>query len=146
MKEPLKFHEIPIPVADASKPYRYYVSAYYYEVPCPECGGLLGQKYSVGMIYIETKKFEMDNFIVMDKYSYFCYKCPVVVIADKVLKQVINDGIDGEKIKSYKFVGLVNLAALPEGQRDFDLLGKDGTSPPVVKFLPSLKKNTDKLN
>lgn len=59
------------------------------------------------MVYIESENFESDNFIVMDKYSYFCCKCPVVVIADRVLKQVLNVGIDGEKIKRYSFVGLV---------------------------------------
>jgi hypothetical protein len=140
MNKPLKYHEIPIPVANTSRPYRYYISEHYYDVPCPECGGLLGQQYSVGMVYVESENFESDNFIVMDKYSYFCYKCPVVVIADKVLKQVLKDGINGEKKKRYSFVGLVDFNALPEDQRDIDLLGKDGTWPPVVKFLPSLKK------
>ena len=52
----------------------------------------------------------------------------------------MNEGIDGEKVKQYSFVGLVDLNALPEDKRDIELLGADGTLPPVVKFLPSLKK------
>jgi RHS repeat-associated protein len=111
LEQAIKYRDINIPIADSSTRYRCYLSIQFFEVPCPECGGLLAQKYSVGLMYIKTEHYEADSFILLDRYSYFCTRCPVVVVDARIPKKIILDGINGEKVIDNSFKGIS-----PDGQ------------------------------
>ncbi len=139
MEGAIKYRDINIPIADASKSYRCYLSVQFFEVPCPECGGLLAQKYSVGLMYIRTEHYETDSFILLDRYSYFCTRCPVIVVDARIPKKLILDGINGENVIDNSFKGLINLDAIPENKRDFDQLDTSIIPITLVPFLPKLQ-------
>lgn len=109
----LKYNEIPIPIADASKQYRLYYSKQYYCIPCPECLGLLVQKFSVGVITSKFSNHFVDNVLILDRFGYFCNKCPVMVV-DVRLLDAMNKEILKNPETDITFAGLVNLTLVPD--------------------------------
>jgi hypothetical protein len=107
----LKYHEIPIPIADSSTRYRLYYSKQYYCLPCPECLGILGQKYSVGVITVNTGNYNIDHVMLLDRFSYFCHKCPVMVVDIRLLESMHKEMIKHPGYISLE--GLINLNLVP---------------------------------
>ena len=66
--------------------------------------------------------------------------CPVVVIDNKAIQELIAEGLDGEPVIRFSLKGLIDVEAVPKDKRRYDQLGTPDNQIPVVPFLPPLVK------
>jgi hypothetical protein len=130
------------PIADLTKSYRYYLIDRHGLEVCPECGSKLTNQLCVLMIFAESLNMEADLVVNLAEHSLFCNKCPVVAIDRNTIKEIIDEGINEEKIIRYQLKGLIDVEAIPKEKRKFDQLNAPGNVLPVVPFLPALTKDT----
>jgi len=128
-----------IPIVDMSKSYRYYLSDHFNLDLCPECGGNLTVQLCMLKIFESSGTLECDSIVNLADHSRFCKTCPVVVIDNKAIQEIIAEGIDGEPVTRYSLKGLIDVEAVPKDKRRFDQLGTPGNPIPVVPFLPPLE-------
>jgi hypothetical protein len=139
---PMKYDEITIPIADSSKSYRLYYCKHYYCTPCPECQGLLAQKFSMGMVTVSAEQYDFDITIFLTRYGYFCNSCPVVVVDLRILEGMTRE-IQKYPNCTISMTGLVNLNLIPnlkntdlELEQVFERLDDDQKY--LTPFLPPL--------
>ena len=129
-----------IPIVDMSKSYRYYLSDNFDGEKCPECGENLEVQLCVLKIFEASQNLESDSIVNLAKQSKFCNICPVVVIDNKAIQELIDEGLDGEPVTRFSLKGLIDVEAVPKDKRRYDQLGTPENPIPMVPFLPPLEK------
>jgi hypothetical protein len=107
---------------------------------CPECGLPLVEDNCTVIIAAKSDTDE-GEFMSNLTGSHFCNSCPVVVFDSAKIEKAARLGIKGGNNLRYLISGIVNLNAIPEEKRRFEI-GTDENPIPLVPFLPDLNKTT----
>jgi len=109
---------------------------------CPLCHSTLENEYHHYIMAIRSGK-EITTLGAGNDYGAFCPECPVVVLDRKDFKRVVGGIVEENpdwKMSgdlSFVVIGIVNMDAVPEDQRQLPL-GSDGNPIPLVEFLQQI--------
>lgn len=112
--------------------------------PCPRCGGALEQTYATYLIATRQGKRIADSFIMGSDFGWFCLRCPTLVINTNQVSQMLRHSLPHWNVgNEFAVMGIVNMDAVPENQRDVPL-GDDDNPIPLVEFTNSRSARGDK--
>ncbi len=86
--------------------------------PCPQCGGELRQASVPYMVATHHGGQMADPFLIASDFGWFCDACPTVVINPDGVREILAHGRpDWDTGEEFIVVGIVDLDAIPPGQR-----------------------------
>jgi|SRR5215475_2456550 len=113
------------------------------KIRCPICKAKLENEYHT-YVFLTSSIIGDDSFFAGNDHGRFCNNCPIVVLDrngfnDTVSRiSEINDYKDVNTV-SYIVIGIVDIDAIPEGQRHLSLGDKENPVP-LVEFLQTIER------
>jgi hypothetical protein len=90
--------------------------------PCPKCSGALEQANLPYMVVTRTGNRMGDSFLISGNFGWYCQSCPVVVLNQAQLSQMMGFSKPGWKVgQEFSVMGVINLDAIPENKRHLPL-------------------------
>ena len=108
--------------------------------PCPKCGGVLEQTNLPYMVATRTGGHLDDSFLISGDFGWYCQSCPVVVLNQSELHQMMNFSKPGWTVGSeFLVLGVMDLDAIPENKRHLPI-----DSPEMPNVLVKFRNLDDK--
>ena len=102
--------------------------------PCPKCGSTLEQTSLPYMVATHTGRRLGDSFIISGDFGWFCQACPVVVLKQSEVHEMMSFSNPGWEIGSeFTVLGIMDLDAIPENKRNLPI-GSPEMPNLLVKF------------
>ena len=102
--------------------------------PCPRCGGALQQTTATYLVATWRGERITDSFMMGSDFGWFCVNCPVVVIDENKVREMLSAaGARWDIGAKYAVMGIVDLDAVPEDKQNIPL-GDPGNPMPLVEF------------
>lgn len=111
---------------------------------CPECKSGLKNENQAYLVAVKIGKEEDSYVLGGPDISYFCTKCPVVVLDEDVFEDIVRAAIVAHypDASSFEFAvgGIVDYSAIPEDKRDKEL-GTDDNPLTIIPLKEHSRKN-----
>ena len=99
---------------------------------CPGCDESL-ENESHTYVFATREGEEIDTFIVGGECGYFCQQCPIVVLDDESVAEILSFGRGYPGTFEFLAMGIVDLEAIPDDKQHMEL-GIDENPVPLVEF------------